>query len=33
MIIVQGLYQNLKQIKNGKKNGTGYSFQSQRIDV
>ena len=26
MILVQGLCQNLKQIKHGKKNGTGYSF-------
>ena len=26
MILVHGLCGNLKQIKNGKKNGTGYSF-------
>ena len=27
MILVQSLCRNLKQMKNGKKNGTGYSFQ------
>ena len=31
MILVQGLCRNLKQIKNGKKNGTGYSFQRKKM--
>ena len=30
MILVQSLRRNLKQIKNGKKNGTGYSFQRNK---
>ena len=30
MILVQSLCRNLKQIKNGEKNGTGYSFQRNK---
>ena len=30
MILVQGLFRNLKQIKNGKENGTGYSLQIKK---
>ena len=30
MILVQSLCRNLKQMKNGKKNGTGYSFQRNK---